>query len=56
MIVKTTIGRGLAGMLGYLHNTNAAPLVILHTSGKSSHVHIVSGRKTVTKPIGARKK
>lgn len=56
MIVKTKTGHGLAGMLAYMRNTSAAPVVIRHTDGSASHVHIVSGGKTVTRPIGKGKK
>lgn len=51
IVVKTTKGQGFAGVLSYMLNTNSAPVVIRHTTGGTSHAHIVSGGKTVTKPI-----
>lgn len=56
MIVKTTKGQGLDGLLAYMHNTNASPVVIRHTTGGASHTHIVSAGKTVTRVIGKGKK
>lgn len=56
IIVKTTKGQGLAGLIGYMRNTNASPVVIHHATGGASHTHIVTGGKAVTKPIRKGKK